>query len=281
MALGGNLAPGKAKPLDLRSAYRLRDQLIAEYQNTAKRIATMAAEDAANDRVGTAAYRSKRLAVIQAELSALQDLTIPGATSLISNAYAAGATQTADHLGIAPPDFGATIHAEAVTVLADNITSDLNAAAETVGRRVADAYRREGLAASQRMLLEGETRRAASQAMSKSLLREGLTSFIDKGGRSWNLDSYTKMVLRTTTSEAATQGVINDLAENGLDLVEIAVADPCEICKPYEGNTYSLTGGDPEYEPLDDQPPFHPNCECTLTASTANLARLTAGATNA
>lgn len=272
MALGGVSRP-KPRPLDLRRINKERDALIREYKSAESRLLKLIAADLKRDAIGTAGYRTKRLAVIKAELSALQDKTIPASTTLVTNAYTKAAQQVAESAGIGAVDFGGALHTGALGVLADNMAADLNGAAETVGRRVADLYRREGLRASTKMFVEGQTRRDASGWL-VSELEKSVTSFIDKSGREWALERYAEMVLRTTTSEAATAGVVNTLVEAEIDLVEIAVADPCPICAPYEGNVYSLSGTTPGYEPLDDQPPFHPNCECTLTASDAEFDRV-------
>lgn len=270
MALSGVTA--RTRPLDLRRVYKQRDALLREYTRAEQSLAARITAELASGRVGSAAYRERRLAVIRAELSALQDRTIPLSTTLVTNAYTTSATQTADRAGLAAVDFGSTLHADALGSLADNLANELNGAAETVGRRVEDVYRRAGLRANARMAVENLTRREASGFLVADLSAQGVTGFVDKAGVEWGLSRYAEMVARTTSSESATQGVVNTLVESGIDLVEIAVADPCPICQPYDGNVYSLTGTTPDYEPLDDQPPFHPNCECTLVASQEALA---------
>lgn len=288
MALGGVTRP-RTRPLDLRRIYKERDALIGVYRSAERRLARLAAEDIANDRLASAAYRQRRIAIIRAELAALQDQAIPLSTTLVTNAYTTAAVQTMESvpaaLAASPAalEFGTGLHAEALGTLADNMASALNAAAEQIGRRVEDVYRREGLRASTRLFVEGSTRKDASSYLSRSLLRQGATSIrsggtdrvvqLTVGGREWNLEKYTSMVIRTTTSEAATTGVVNSIVEAGLDLVEIAVADPCPICAPYEGNVYSLSGQDKEYPPLEDEPPYHPNCECTLVVSEVEINR--------
>jgi hypothetical protein len=224
--------------------------------------------------MGTAAYRNRRLAVIRAELSALQDVAVPTATTLVTNAYLTGANQTTSALNVAAVDFGAGLHANALTMLADNMAASLNGAAETVGRRVEDIYRREGLRASARLFAEGTTRKSASGFLVDALRLNGIEAFVDKSGKEWALSTYARMVIRTTTAEAATQGVVNACLDSDIDLVEIAVADPCEICQPYEDGVFSLTGATPGYEVLDDTTPFHVNCKCTMHASIEEFGRL-------
>lgn len=276
MALGG-VSKTSMRPPNLAAIRKQRDALIREYQTVEDRLRVMIAADLERGAVGTAAYRTKRLAVIEAELSALQDRTVPQATQLIVNAYTTAGTEALAGGGITAT-FGGTLHKEALGLLADNFVSELNGAAETVGRRVADVYRQEGLRAVQRQFIEAQTQRQTRTQLVQSLTDRGVTSFVDRAGREWGLTRYAEMVSRTTASEAANAGVVNSMLDTGLDVVEIAVSDPCPICEPYAGNTYSLTGATPGLEVLDDQPPFHPNCECQATASADNFDALIAGA---
>jgi len=93
---------------------------------------------------------------------------------------------------------------------------------------------------------------------------------VDKNGDTimYNVDDYTRMVVRTKLSEATTSGVINAAMAVGGDLVEVSDHNTtCEVCQEYEGKVYSLSGKDEDFPPVDMLPPFHVNCEhsCTVT----------------
>jgi hypothetical protein len=80
------------------------------------------------------------------------------------------------------------------------------------------------------------------------------------------------MVVRTTTREAATHGTINRLLERGDDLITISEhPDPAEVCVPYAGQTFSLSGQTDGYDVIDQLPPFHPNCRHVATPASENL----------
>jgi hypothetical protein len=78
----------------------------------------------------------------------------------------------------------------------------------------------------------------------------------------YNLGAYARMVARTTLREAQTQATLDLCATYENDLVEVSYhGTDCDICLEYEGKVYSLSGNDPNYPVLDEQPPFHPNCK--------------------
>jgi hypothetical protein len=264
---------------DLQDLYSRRDQLIRLYESAQLKLeAQIRADIKAGTRAYSRAYRERRLSIIRSDLSALQDMAVPRAADLAIRAYKIGASHIADQTGVAMAEFGTGIHREAIGLLADNIVSGLNGGAEMVGRRVADMYRQIGLQAASQTLLEGSALQPAARALGAELVASPLVptsvaadgtviAMVDAGGRAWGLDRYSSMVIRTTTAESVTQGTVNQLLEAGLDLIEVIVADPCDICAPYEGNIYSLTGTTDGYDQLDEQPPFHPNCVCIIEAS--------------
>jgi hypothetical protein len=93
----------------------------------------------------------------------------------------------------------------------------------------------------------------------------GDENFIQIGERMYNLRSYAEMVARTTLREAQTRATLDLCTRYENDLVEVSYhGTDCDICLEYEGKTYSLSGNDPEYPILDEQPPFHPNCKHSI-----------------
>jgi len=93
----------------------------------------------------------------------------------------------------------------------------------------------------------------------------GDENFIQIGDRMYNLGSYAEMVARTTLREAQTQATLDLCATYENDLVEISDHNTdCALCEQYEGNIYSLSGNDPEYPKLEEETPFHPNCQHSI-----------------
>jgi hypothetical protein len=252
-------------PTDARAAAIAR--LYAEAE---ARLQALVLEALASGSLGTARYRSQRLAVVQQVLAAVQGEAVPQAAQAVTDAYVLG-SRIAGVTG----SFGSGVHGEAVNALADALTTRLNDAAETVGRRVDDVFRREGLRHAALSLITGGTRRDASQALQDELVKQGVSAFTDRAGREWGLSTYTEMVIRTTTREAVSVGTKNRLLGNGQDLVEVSKHNhEPDACTPYEGKTFSLTGATDGYPVLDTLPPFHPMCRHVLTPAHASLEQL-------
>lgn len=155
-----------------------------------------------------------------------------------------------------------------------------------LGRRVDDRARAAALQTVAEHLATASTRRDASAALrariarlatsqstdALQLVRDELTNeakaaFIDRAGRRWDLDVYTRMVARTTTREAVTRGTANRLLEHDLPLVQVSKHNTLTpLCQEFEGRVYSLRAeGAGRHPVLSRYPPFHPNCRHYLT----------------
>lgn len=156
------------------------------------------------------------------------------------------------------------IHQEAAQILAENTYQRLMGVADVIGRQANDIYRDLALENVRGTVVGYDTWRQVAKRYREQLAARGVTGFKDRAGRNWNMGSYTRMVARTTTMEAAVQGTTNRLAEQGHDLVLVSHhAEACELCLPWEGAVLSLTGRTPGYATLDDAKAaglFHPNC---------------------
>jgi hypothetical protein len=141
-----------------------------------------------------------------------------------------------------------------------------------VGRRADDVLRRKGLQAATHQALRNLPEDYYGDELTRTYEKEGITGFVDKAHRKWNLSTYSNMVIRTTTGEAQNRAVANTVLGRGLDLVRVD-EHPHEpdICTPYQGRVFSLSGTTPGYPPLDRIPPFHPNCRCSILPARENF----------
>ena len=168
----------------------------------------------------------------------------------------------------------AQVHRAAVEAIAANMTNQLRDATAYVGRRIEDNVRRATLEAAAQKFATGQKLKDMKADLINTFVDEGLTAIRDGSGREWRLDTYAEMVTRTTTAEAANAGLVNQLKGYGHDLVQLSEhRSPCEICAPYEGRVYSMTGKTEGYPRLDQVPGFdmgymnfHPNCRHVITA---------------
>jgi hypothetical protein len=81
--------------------------------------------------------------------------------------------------------------------------------------------------------------------MLDDLSSRGVTGFIDKSGREWELASYVEMATRTASSRLHLQLQLAAMGPAGMDLV--IVDNPgrhaaCPKCRPWEGAVLSLSG---------------------------------------
>lgn len=127
----------------------------------------------------------------------------------------------------------------------------------------------------------------AAQKALDDLGRDGLTGFVDKAGRRWNLATYTEMATRTAVSNAIDAALAASLTRAGADLVVVgthSTEGSCALCRPWLGRTLSLTGATPGLPALADAKAAgfrHPNCRCSwgtpgalaAAPSSADLAR--------
>lgn len=154
-------------------------------------------------------------------------------------------------------------------------------------RTVLDAYRGiveqtvAGVAAG------ADTRRQAAQRSLWKAAAQGITGFTDSSGRRWELPSYMEMALRSAVARSAVDAHTDSLAEFGHDLVIVSDApQECELCRPYEGQVRSISGGTSGTVELPNErggPPvrvnvagtldearagglFHPNCRHSVSA---------------
>lgn len=188
------------------------------------------------------------------------------AREVLESAYDTGAR----HVGARPMGL---VRRHAIAAIVDSATARLDSSLVTVGRQFDDTFRRVGLQQAARQLERELPEHAAAAVMRQELMKRGLTGLVDRSGRRWRLQHYSRMVIRTTTSEAANRGVADAVLTVGRDLVRISLPEGHTGCHHHkkqhdqspcvelEGKTLSLTGHTPGYPVIHQIPPFHPNCQ--------------------
>lgn len=125
---------------------------------------------------------------------------------------------------------------------------------ETVQRWAAKAMREEQA--------RGDLQARIRAYLEDEIAEEG---FITIGERTYAMAKYAKMVARTELRVAQTKATKDLCAQFDNDLVEFSDhGTDCEECAPFEGQIYSLSGQDPEYPALEEEPPIHPNCKHSI-----------------
>lgn len=133
--------------------------------------------------------------------------------------------------------------APAVDRLAAALLSETGATHSRILRTGLDVYRQVIAEASAAPLLGATTRRQAAERALARFADRGVTGFVDRSGRAWNLTSYTEMATRSALGRAAVQAHTDRLAAAGVDLVMVSDApEECPRCKPWEGKILRRSG---------------------------------------
>lgn len=255
----------------------LIEALAAEYVKAQAELESKTALAFESGRLGERSYRARRIQEARRILNRVNRATRPKAKELIRESVRLGDRQVRK-VGVFEDDSSfSRVNQIAIGLLLDSLTGRLEDATATVGRRVDDVYRSEGLRLAAVQLSDEGTMPKASESLVRRLQRRGITSFVDKAGRSWSLDAYARMAIKTTSSEAVFHGSRNQILARGFDLVEVnTVQNACPLCKPYEGKTFSLTGRTSKYPLLKITFPIHPHCRHFITMSPFALEERTA-----
>lgn len=118
----------------------------------------------------------------------------------------------------------------------------------------------------------------AAQKALDELAEHGITGFVDRTGRQWELVAYVEMATRTAVSNAWDELQQQAAARSGIDMVIVATHSAegsCPRCLPWLGKTLSLTGSTPGTPTLAEAKAAgfrHPNCRCFWTPLGAALA---------
>lgn len=187
-----------------------------------------------------------------------------------------------DPLSIGPviPGFG-SIHQQAVSVLAENTYNRFVAVDQIIGRRVDDIYREMALESVKGSVVGYETTDQAARKFRRELADRGITGFVDRAGHEWDMKRYASVVANETTNQAFRQGTINRFLELGHDLVRLSQHSTlCQKCARYQGQTFSLSGTDPNYPPLSEAIAgglFHVGCKHVLSLAPEERERFLEG----
>lgn len=202
---------------------------------------------------------------IRAQLLAGANTWCPETLPAMYKLGAAVAERDLAAAGISAIGFG-NIHQTAMKILADSTYQRLLDVDQIIGRRVDDVYRAAQLEEVQGTITGTKNWKQMAKSLRANLADRGITGFIDRAGRSWEMTTYTEMVAKTSTKEIFLQGSANRLLEHDIDLVRISDTSwsgICEKCKRWKGRVVSLTGRTPGYPTLTEARAdgvFHPGC---------------------
>ncbi|AUS07417.1 hypothetical protein C1X05_00120 [Laceyella sacchari] len=162
------------------------------------------------------------------------------------------------------------IHTLAVEQLAGELISTLTATHDIMLNALGAKYREIVTRSAMGVITGVDNRRQGAQRLLNDLADQGITSFIDRSGRSWDMASYTEMATRSAVARAQIKGHIDRLNHNEHGLVKVSAhPDPSPLCKPWQGKVFSISGNHPKYRPLQvaiNNGLLHPNCRHSVSA---------------
>ncbi|MEU6222250.1 phage minor capsid protein [Streptomyces sp. NPDC047042] len=133
--------------------------------------------------------------------------------------------------------------APAVDRLAAALAQETEATHLRILRTGLDVYRQVVAEASSAPLLGATTRREAAGRALQEFAQRGVTGFVDRSGRAWNLTSYVEMATRSAVGRAAVEAHTDRLGAAGVELVIISDSpEECERCRPWEGKVLRREG---------------------------------------
>jgi hypothetical protein len=170
------------------------------------------------------------------------------------------------------------IHQQAALKMADEIygrfrevDQTIDGSVRTVARRVDDIYRKMTLEKARGPVLGHQTSKTAAKKLRQDLQANGITGFVDKAGRHWTLQNYSRMAAITVTNNTLREGTINRIQERGHDLIIVSShTGCCKKCEQWQGKTLSVSGSDPDYPSLDEARGAglqHPRCKHAYSLS--------------
>ncbi len=85
--------------------------------------------------------------------------------------------------------------------------------------------------------------------------------YVQAGRYKYKPSYYAELVARTKFHQAQSQAALMQAANYDTDLIQVSSHNTTtEICMPFEGKIFSVSGKDKRFPPLTESPPYHPNC---------------------
>ena len=137
---------------------------------------------------------------------------------------------------------------------------------QIVRQIVGDVMRQQALKRIGRVTMIREiSQRLTKKAIEEKIHKDGFVGIVDKAGRRWSVQRYSKMIAATKLNQAHVEGVRAGGLERGIDTAVISTHNAEDECRGFEGMIISLNGlteGLLTYDELRESNfIFHPNCQ--------------------
>ncbi|MCW2165393.1 Phage minor capsid protein 2 [Microbacterium hydrothermale] len=207
----------------LREQNRILAELAAHRARTLAELARIGERLASDLRPADLAARLVGIAALEGEAAAAASLGL-GAGRLRPVPFTSTAVQAAS----------------TVAVSLENRLTNLK---ERITRYPRDAYQRVVSLYTPATLLGTQTAVQQQARIVQAFLAEGITGFVDRGGRRWTIGAYAEMAGRTSVARAYNDAGVWRMQQSGVQLGTISgAADACRKCAPWIGKIVSFDG---------------------------------------
>jgi hypothetical protein len=253
-----------------------REQIVDLYALTLSRL-----RDVVSDLGSTQAAKRRaveKIVAIERHISTLRAAQSSWAQTYITEAYKLGTMQDEEilrrYLGNEFTAQFSGLHEQAAMVAVEGAVADLTIAANAMEQTFVSYVRRAQVEGARSEIareigagiIEGASRQTVSNRLLATLKDQVTAGHITVGRVTMNARSYADLLARTVSRAARTEGTLNRLKENGMDLVMVSNTGAVDWCTIYEGRVFSISGRSKTYPRLVLRPPYHPNCTHTLSA---------------
>ena len=144
---------------------------------------------------------------------------------------------------VPPSPASATVAAVRAEAARQATTEALEQAGRAVTERALNRWQQVVAEMARAELAGDATSLQVQQRVLDEWARRGLPAFTDKAGRTWSMQAYAEMNVRTATHQAFGDAHRAELAGAGMDLVIVSShRNPADVCQPYERKVLSLSG---------------------------------------
>lgn len=267
--------------MSLNELDKTLEKLVKDYQKTYLYILSRLKYQIDNNLSET--HSLLMLKEIQLELKRLDSAAYKWAYEVLPEYYYLSLSQIDEEVALLASVSNVTVisgslivtHTKAIEEASKSLYDDLAKNTKNMSDEAKKIIRDNASEIITRQVISGESQKKTKQDLREALERDGITSFVDAGNKSWTIDKYTSMAVRTKSRILHNQGTMNRLKEyqekypddrDNFDLIQISDHNSSCWCGKYENTVWSLSGNHPDYPPVTSLPNqpyknFHPNCK--------------------
>lgn len=238
------------------------DKLLAVFEETSSKLL-----DLVRSLLGFSGNRlSRYLKEVENIASAMQEEAVILLLQVIEESYRQGSNEAINTLKMTGLEninakLSIGVDRAAVQQIVDDAFYSILEATDFMTQDTKDRIESIVQEANRAALVEGQSRRIATQKAIAEATERGITGIIAKNGARIPVEKYLAGTIQYYQRKAHVDGVLNRMTQNNLDLIYVnSVGITCSRCAQYQGRVYSVSGSDKRFPPLIERPPYHAHC---------------------